>query len=44
VIGGSGSFVLPARSLAVFGQAILTKLLREVASTGVNEPAPPSPS
>jgi hypothetical protein len=32
VIGGTGAFVLPARSLAVFGQAILTKLLREVAS------------
>jgi hypothetical protein len=42
VVGGSGSFVLPARSLAVFGQAILTKLLREVA--GVPVPGQPSPS
>jgi hypothetical protein len=44
VIGGSGAFVLPARSLAVFGQAILTKLLREVASTDGQGGVQPSPS
>jgi len=32
VIGGLGSFMLPAVSFRAFGQAILAKLLREVAS------------
>ena len=35
VIGGPGSFVLPARGFADFRNAILSKLIREIAGDGV---------
>lgn len=41
VIGGPGAFMLPALSMKNFGQAVLSKLIREIADGG--EPDPKAP-
>jgi hypothetical protein len=40
VIGGPGAFVVPARSYETFGEAILKKLITEIASRSPHRPQP----
>lgn len=41
VIGGPGAFMLPALSMKNFGQAVLSKLIREIADRPAPNPASP---